>query len=179
MGVEDVTIVNRSRGRLEIAKVLDKQVPFETVSTLDENWLEILEEHFGTTRTQTGPALDVDIWIDAASNAELLQTVYNKSKLFARISVVGVHHKPVEFDLRKLTWSGVELLGSAGYRPDDVPRVMKAMESGRYDIDSIVTATYPFDKFDEAIESCQDGSKCLKCQVDFSDSQYANWREEL
>jgi len=179
MGVEDITVVNRSRGRLEIAKALDKEQPFHTVSTLDEGWLEGLEERFGTTRTQTGPALDVDVWIDAASNAELLQTVYNKCKLFARISVVGVHHKPVEFDLRKLTWSGVELLGSAGYRPEDVPNVMKAMESGRYDIDSLVTATYPFQKFDEAIEFCQDGSKCLKCELDFSESEYANWRDTL
>ena len=176
-GVEDIVVVNRSRSRLELAAGLDTVKPFETVSTLDEDWLDQLAERFGTTRTQSGPAIDVDIWIDAASSAEVLQAVYNKAKVFARITVVGVHHKPVEFDLTKLTWSTVTLRGSGGYLPEDVPRVMKAMESGRYNIESMVTATYPFEQFDEAIEFCQDGSKCLKCQLDFSDSQYANWRE--
>lgn len=173
LGVEDILIVNRSRNRLELARDLDTVKPFETVSTLDEDWIEQLEKRFGTTRTQAGPAIDVDIWIDAASNAELLQTIYSKSKNNARITVVGVHHKPVSFDLTKLTFSTITLQGSGGYTPEEVPMVMKAMESGRYNIESLVTATYPFDKFNEAIEFCQDGSKCLKCQLDFSDSQYA------
>lgn len=166
-GVEDILILGRSRKRLEIAKGVDKEKPFETLSTLDEGWQEALFERFGETMTQTGRAIDVDIWIDAASHAGLLTEVYSLSKLFAMISVVGVHHDEVCFDLRKLTWSGVTLVGSAGYRPDDVPNVIKAMASGRYDFDSIVTASYPFEKVDEAMEFVQDGSRALKVQIDY------------
>jgi L-iditol 2-dehydrogenase len=166
-GVEDIVIIGRSRKRLEIAEGVDIIKPFETLSTLDDDWRDKLFERFGETMTQTGKAVDVDIWIDAASDAKLLQDVYNMSKLFAFISVVGVHHEEVSFDLRKLTWSGVTLVGSAGYRPDDVPNVIKAMASGRYDFDSIVTATFPFDKVDEALEFVQDGARALKVQIDY------------
>ena len=166
-GVEDVLIINRSKGRLEIAKKLDREKPFDTFSTLDGDWREYCFDRYGSVFTQTGDAIDVDVWIDAASHKETFEDIYRLCKLFARISVVGVHHKEVALDLRKLTWSGVELLGSAGYRPEDVPAVINAMASGRYDIESMATHLFPFEKFDEAIEFCQDGSKCLKCQIDF------------
>ena len=166
-GVEDVVVLGKFDRRLECARRLDAKMPFETVALADEDWVEQLEARFGTSRTQFGPAIDVDMWIDATPSAEIFETVFGRAKNFARITTIATHHKPAEIDLTKLAFTSVMMCGSGGYLSEDVEPVMNAMKSGRYDVEGMVDATYAFSEFDMAMEYCQFDAECLKCQIDF------------
>ena len=47
---------------------------------------------------------------------------------------------------------GLALIGSGGYTPEDVRDVMSIMESRRWDIESLITQEYPWEKLEEAIQ---------------------------
>ena len=167
MGVEDIVIVNWSCERLDLVRGIDGKKPFETVTVRDKDWLEQIEARFGTTQTPFGPAIDVDIWVDASSNSTIFESVFAKAKNFARLTSIAAHHRPAQIDLTKLAYSSVTLRGAGGYLPEDVQPVLDIMGSGRYKLDSMISATFPFSHFDEAMEYCQINPNCFKCQIDF------------
>jgi threonine dehydrogenase-like Zn-dependent dehydrogenase len=51
-----------------------------------------------------------------------------------------------------MTFGQLALIGSGGYTPEDVHDVMAIMESGKWDIEKLITHEYPWDELEEAIQ---------------------------
>lgn len=169
LGVEDILILGRSRPRNELARSIDKVKPFDVMSTLDEGWQDALFEYFGEMPTQLGRGLRADIIIDAAGNPRLFEEVWNMTGMFATWSVVAVHHaEDPRVNLNRLTWTGSKLVGSPGYINEDADRVIKAMASERYDMDKMISHTFPHAELEHAIEDSLDHVKYFKVAIDYS-----------
>lgn len=161
LGVERVLIADLSDFRLGIAADLG----FDTVNTSSADLVEVATELFGPARSLAGPTADVDVFVDAAGADSLIGTFQDVGKITARLVVVAVHPRPIPVDFTRLTYASQRISGSGGYAPDDVRDVLKVLESGTFDVESIVTHEFPLDEIVTAIETADDTSAALNVQI--------------
>ena len=149
MGCDKVMVVNRSTYRLDKAAALG----FETCSPVQEDLKAKAMSVFGEAFSMSGPAPDVDIYIDATGAADAIDNFLAMAKSGATLSIVGVHHAPRTINLIPVTYGGLTIKGSPGYDFEDVARAMEIMKSGKYDIESLVSHTFPLEQLEEAIQT--------------------------
>jgi 2-desacetyl-2-hydroxyethyl bacteriochlorophyllide A dehydrogenase len=162
-GLDKVMIVDRAPMRLEIGSKLG----FEVVDSSDKNWKQKVVDYFGVTQGPFGPGPQCQILLDGIGSDELFKDIFSMAGLFSTIVVVGIHHSPLPVDLMRLTYSTMKIIGSGGYMPEDVPLVMEVMKSKKFDIESIVTHTFPHAKLAEAITLASKANDALKVQIDY------------
>lgn len=160
-GCKKVMVVDLSDFRLEKCAKLG----FETCNSSKEDLKEKAMDVFGKARGLAGETANVDIYIDAVGHESIIRTFEGMTKLFARMVIVGVHHKPLEINLLPLTYAQYELIGSGGYMPEDVRDVMEIMASGEYDIESLITHEFNLDNLEEAIITASKGNEALKVVI--------------
>lgn len=147
-GCGKVMICDHSDFRLEKAQALG----FEVCNNGKENLKEKAIAVFGEAPSLSGTTANVDIYIDAAGAPSILETYQNMGKIECRMVVVAVLAGMRPVNILAMTYAQHALIGSGGYFPEDVRDVMSIMESGKWDIESIITDEYPWEKLPEAIE---------------------------
>lgn len=163
LGVKDVILCDRSDFRLGIAKELG----FEICNTGKSNIQESARSLWGEAYSIHGQVADVDIWIDAAGADSILNDFMEHGKIDARYVIVAVNSASRSLNLLDLTYSSQSIIGSGGYRPDDVTDVMNIMKSGRFDIEKIITDEYVIDELDAAIRRAADSENAFNVIVRF------------
>lgn len=68
-------------------------------------------------------------------------------------------------DVLAMTYGQLALIGSGGYNPEDVQDVLAIMESGRWNIESIITQEYPWEQLPQAIEKASDVEQALNVVI--------------
>lgn len=162
-GLEKVMVADISDFRLNIAKELG----FAVCNTSLHDLGTIATEYFGTAHGLSGATYDVDIFIDAAGSESVLDTFMSDGKIESRFVSVAVNNALRRLDLLHLTYAQKSIIGSGGYMPEDVRDVMRIMQSRRWDIESIITQTFPIDKLSKAIETAADTNKAMNVVVEF------------
>ncbi|SFD25628.1 zinc-dependent alcohol dehydrogenase [Clostridium uliginosum] len=147
-GCKTIMLVDITDFRLEKAKALG----FETCNSSKEDLRLKASKIFGQAYNISGMTADVDIFIDAAGASEILDTYQAMGKIESRLVIVGVHHAVRNVDILAMTFSQHSLIGSGGYKPEDVMDVITIMESGKYDIESIITHEFEWENLISAIE---------------------------
>lgn len=160
-GCVKVMVVDISDFRLKKAQALG----FEICNSAKEDLKEKAMSVFGSARGYTGPTANVDIYIDAAGVPSLLDTWQAMGKFECRMVLVAVLADRQPMDLLSLTFSQHALIGSGGYKPEDVRTVMEIMESGRWDIGSIITHEFAQKDLSEAIETASDTEHALNVVI--------------
>lgn len=160
-GVDAVMLCDRSDFRLGIAE----QLGFIVCNTAREDFIVRATEFFGTAPSLTGPAPDIDCWIDAAGAEEILDDFMAHGKIMSRFVAVAVNKKPRQIDLLHMTYAQKSIIGSGGYCPEDVRDVMDIMASGRWDIASIVTHEFGIEDIEEAIRAAADPEHALNVVI--------------
>lgn len=163
MGCEKVMVVNRSTYRLDKAAALG----FATCSPVQENLPEKAKEYFGISRGFAGEVPDIDIFIDATGAADSLNNFFALAKRGAILSIVGVHHAPRTINLIPLTYGDLTIKGSPGYDFEDVARAMEIMKSGKFDLESLVSHTFPLEKLEEAIQTAAVSGASEKVLIEY------------
>ena len=164
MGCEKVMVVNRSTYRLDKAAALG----FATCSPVQEDLNAKACEYFGTSRRGTfGVCPDVDIYIDATGAADAVDHFIKMAKRGATLSIVGVDHSPRTINLIPVTYGGLTIKGSPGYDFEDVARAMEIMKSGQFDIESLVSYTFPLEQLEEAIKTASVPSASEKVLIQY------------
>lgn len=163
MGCDKVMVVNRSTYRLDKAAALG----FETCSPVQEDLKAKAMEVFGTARGTFGPSPDVDIYVDATGAADAIDNFIGMAKREAVLSIVGVHHAPRTINLIPVTYGGLTIKGSPGYDFEDVARAMDIMKSGQFDLESLVSHTYPLEELEEAIKTASISSGSEKVLIEY------------
>lgn len=162
-GCEKVMICDQSDFRLEKAKHLG----FEICNNKREDLVQKATEFFGEAPSLTGPTADVDIFIDAAGAPTILEQWQKIGKIHSRMVVVAVLAGMRPVDILHMTFAQQELIGSGGYMPEDVRDVMAIMESGRWDIESIITHEYSWEELPKAIEKAADVDQSLNVVIKY------------
>ncbi|MBQ8389867.1 MAG: alcohol dehydrogenase catalytic domain-containing protein [Oscillibacter sp.] len=163
MGCEKVMVVNRSTYRLDKAAALG----FATCSPVKEDLKAKAIEYFGKSFGIAGEVPDIDIFIDATGAADALDNFVSLGKRGSMLSIVGVHHAPRTIDLMKVTYGDLTIKGSPGYDFEDVARAMEIMKSGKYDIESLVSHTFPLEQLEEAIQTAAVSGASEKVLIEY------------
>lgn len=147
-GCRRVMLCDYSDFRLGKARSLG----FEVCNNGREDLRKTATEVFGSAFSALGPTADVDIYIDAAGADGLIEAYQSMGKVNSRLVVVAVRAGLRPIDVLAMTYGQRAIIGSGGYFPEDVADVQKIMESGRWDIESIITDEYPWEMLPQAIE---------------------------
>lgn len=163
LGVEDVLLCDRSDFRLSIASELG----FHICNMAREDFAEKARAMWGEAYSIHGQTANIDIWLDAAGAESILDDFMQKGKIDARFVIVAVNNAERRLNLLDLTYSSQSIIGSGGYRPEDVGDVMEIMKSGRWEIEKIVTDAYPIEEIDTAIRRAGDSERAFNVVVTF------------
>lgn len=160
-GCKQVMICDHSDFRLEKARALG----FAVCNNGREDLKAAAMECFGTAVSRFGPTADVDIYIDAAGAQSILELYQSMGKIESRLVVVAVLAGKRPVDVLEMTYSQHALIGSGGYFPEDVKDVISAMTSHEWDIESIITHEYPWEKLPQAIEKAAQVDEALNVVI--------------
>lgn len=160
-GVAQVLVVDLSELRLQKAA----QLGFATAHGGRDDVGRRAAELFGEVTSLMGTSVDVDVFVDAAGADPLIATYQSIAKAGSRLVVVGVHYRPVPVDLQKLTFGAQSIIGAGGYQPGDVRDVLRILASGEWDLETIITHTFPLERITEAIETAGDRDNALHVVV--------------
>ncbi|MGN0745776.1 MAG: zinc-binding dehydrogenase [Aristaeellaceae bacterium] len=131
----------------------------------DENMRGRMAEYFGQAHGLTGMTPDVDIFIDAAGAASILETFMAMGKIGSRFVAVAVNKALREVDLLHLTYAQKSIIGSGGYMPEDVRDVMQLMARGDVNLEALITHEFPLSQLQQALETASDTSRSLNVVI--------------
>ncbi|MET7481403.1 zinc-binding dehydrogenase [Streptomyces sp. NPDC005648] len=161
LGCSTVMVVDLSDFRLAKAAELG----FATCNSGTEDLKAKAVEVFGEARALKGTTADVDIYVEATGVDALVGAYQDLGKVHSRMVVVGVHANPVPVNLSTLAYAHQALIGSGGYTPEDVQTVLAIMESGEFDIPSIITHEFPHGEIEKAIVTASDVNNALNVVI--------------
>ena len=162
-GCEKVMVCDISDLRLEKAKGLGMEV----CNSNRENLKSKAMQYFGNAPSLNGPTADVDIYIDAAGAASILDQFQDMGKFESRMVVVAVLAGKRPVDILAMTFSQHALIGSGGYMPEDVHNVITIMESNKWNIESIITHEFPWEELPHAFETAGDVEHSLNVVIKY------------
>lgn len=162
-GCEQVMLCDYSDFRLEKAKALG----FAVCNNSREDLKEAAIQCFGTAPSRFGMTANVPIYIDAAGAESILELYQSTGKIESRMVVVAVRAGKRPVDVLEMTYSQHALIGSGGYMPEDVKDVMAMMESGKWDIESIITDEFLWEHLPQAIEKAADVEHSLNVVIKY------------
>lgn len=162
-GCDKVMICDISDFRLKIAENLG----FAVCNTAKQELSAAAKEYFGTVRSLRGETFNADIFIDAAGAENILELYQQYGKIISRMVVVAVRAGMRPVDILSMTYSQHSLIGSGGYMPEDVRDVMSIMESGRWNIESIITHEFPWEQLPQAIETASRTNEALNVVIKY------------
>lgn len=167
LGVEKVLICDHSDLRLSIAQNLG----FAVCNTASEDFMAVAKTFFSEGFSIHGSTANIDIWIDAAGAKSILDDFMARGKVDARFVIVAVNNAKRNLNLLDLTYSSQSIIGSGGYRPEDVTDVMDIMKSDQWDIESIITQEYSIDDIEAALDKASDSKNAFNVIVYFPHSK--------
>ena len=160
-GCSKVMICDHSDFRLKKAKDLGFEICNNGKEDLREKALQV----FGTAMSALGETCDVDIYIDAAGADGIIETYQQMGKVDSRLVVVAVKAGLRPIDVLAMTYGQHAIIGSGGYMPEDVKDVLAIMQSGKWNIESIITDEYPWEQLPEAIEKAAKVDEALNVVI--------------
>jgi 2-desacetyl-2-hydroxyethyl bacteriochlorophyllide A dehydrogenase len=163
LGCDKVMVCDFSDLRLEKAKGLGMEVCNNGKEDLKAKAIE----YFGQAPSLNGPTANVDIYIDAAGAASILDLFQEIGKIECRMVVVAVLAGKRPVDILAMTFAQHALIGSGGYMPEDVHDAMAIMESGKWDIESIITHEFSLEELPRAIETAGDVEHALNVVIKY------------
>lgn len=162
-GIDKVMVCDISDFRLSIAKNLG----FLTCNVSKKKFLDTAKKQFGEAFSLNGSVPDIDLFIDAAGTEYVLQSFMEIGKFESRFVTVAVNKNIRDIDLLHMTYSSKSIIGSGGYMPEDVGDVLKIMESGKWNIEAIITHEFPLSEIEMAIQTAADVTKSFNVVINF------------
>lgn len=188
-GMKNICVVDRDPWRLSIAKELGAM----TVDTSVEDMNAKLLEYFGpapaveshmeyvdpellkqfiaymkkSNMTSGKQAPNVDLYVDAAGAAPLLQECFNHAKHGCKYSLVAVYKKPLEFAAGNFIRNEPTIRGSAAYDHATILEVIDHILKEKTPIKKIVTSKFRLDDFAEAIDTASKADHNIKVVIDY------------
>ncbi len=135
--------------KLEIAKKLGA---VETISAKEMDEREIV----GVIRKLTSGG--ADIAFEAIGNPATFKQAFNSLRTGGRLVAVGYSPKRWDgFDIGRVMFREMELVGSLGCRTVDYPRIIELVKNKRIMVEPLVTGKFPLSEINEAFDVMRSG----------------------
>ena len=166
LGARGVVVCDVSPLRLKIAARLG----FATCNSADEDVWAAATARFGQGLSAgREKAPDVACFVDAAGAEGLLDGFLERAAVDSRFVMVAVNAAERHLNLLPLTYGSKSLVGSGGYRPDDVPAVMDLIAENADRLAPMVTHEYALEDICAALDAAADPSRSLAVCVRMDD----------
>ena len=106
-----------------------------------------------------------DLYFEATGVEAVFEQCVKFAKSGARVVVVGVHKKPVKFDLVNLLMRELTITGSMAY-PKEFPQVIDMLASGKIDTAALISHRFALSDFQCAFDTARDTQQAIKVLVD-------------
>lgn len=151
-GHDKVVAVDLSSRRLDLATTLGAQAAVNPSET--DVWAALADLH-GTTPFMLGPTPATAAFIEASGATGIISDVINRCAVGARLSVVALHHAPIETNYLVVLMKELTIRGSMEYPA----RFADAIDLlARRDLAAVITHRVPLDRFQDGLALLQ-GSK--------------------
>jgi Zn-dependent alcohol dehydrogenase len=135
--------------KLEIAKEIGAS---ETVNAKDMDDREIV----GAIRKITGGG--ADIAFEAIGNPTTMKQAFNSLRTGGRLVAVGYSPKRWDgFDIGRVMFREMEIMGSLGCRPVDYPNIVNLVKNGTLQLKPLITHKFPLSEINEAFDVMRRG----------------------
>ncbi|MGN1020575.1 MAG: zinc-binding dehydrogenase [Aristaeellaceae bacterium] len=134
----------------------------------DANMRGRMADYFGEAHGLNGMTPDVDIFIDAAGAASVLDAFMAMGKIGSRFVSVAVNKALREVDLLHLTYGQKSIIGSGGYMPEDVRDVLALMARDDVNLEPLITHEFPLSQLQQALETAADTTRALNVIINHS-----------
>lgn len=159
-GIEDITVVDLSARRLQIARALGASATINADGA--DVWARIKTEQ-GEESVHGMPVAATDVFIDAAGVASVFRGIVENCKFGARIVVVALHKDEAAIPVFHIMAKELTIRGSMAY-PKEFGDVIAMLESG-LDVSAMVTHRFPLAEFDQALTMARQADQAGKVIV--------------
>ena len=145
-GVKDITVMGRSKTRLELAAKLGAKV-----ITGDSN---------GSTDSESSDCTDglYDVVIEAAGNASAFNTAVSRALPGGRVYVVSIFEDDFIFDINEIVAKQISVTGCNVYSSEHIRQAAELIADGKVDVAPLISGVY-------RPEECSDAFRAL-CSKD-------------
>ncbi|MHA2365859.1 MAG: zinc-binding dehydrogenase [Candidatus Hodarchaeales archaeon] len=99
-----------------------------------------------------------DIAFEAIGNPITMKQAYNSLRTGGRLIAVGYSPKRWDgFDIGRVMFREMEIMGSLGCRPVDYPRIIELVKNGSLVVEPLVTHKFPLSEINDAFEVARRG----------------------
>ncbi|NYI40505.1 hypothetical protein BKA03_000624 [Demequina lutea] len=91
-----------------------------------------------------------------SGSAQGAATATGLAAVRGRVVIVGVHDAPREFDLRRIFWRELTVIGTRVYEREDVETAAELLKS-LDTLDQLVTGTYPLEQINDGVSAMRAG----------------------
>ncbi|HZG56719.1 alcohol dehydrogenase catalytic domain-containing protein [Paenibacillus sp.] len=158
-GAARVIVANRGAARLELARSVDPSFVTVQADKLKETIHELTEGR------------GVDVAVTANPSPEAQQVAVELTAMNGKINFFGGLPKDkqmVSINTNTVHYKQILLTGSTKANNEHFGSTLKFISSGILDVGKLVTARYPLDRFEEALEHASNGSG-MKTVIAFDD----------
>lgn len=149
VGARKIIAIEVNTYRMNLAKELGADV---VINPMKEDVIKrVLEETNG---------LGVDVVGEFSGNKSAIEAAFKYVKLGGKMSMLGISSKPIEIDLSNdIVFKGITIYGVTGRKMfENWFQVKGLVESGKLDLDKIVTHTFKLTEIDEAMAIMASGN---------------------
>jgi len=155
LGATQTLIMDKSAFRLELAKKCGVD---HCVDAGTETLSEAVSRHFGSDRA--------DLILECVGSEPTMTQAIAAARKGTTIVVVGVFGKKPTTDLGIVQDRELSLVGTLMYRKEDYVQAVELASSGRMSLDSLVTDSFPLEKYPEAYQFIEKaGDKAMKVMI--------------
>ena len=130
-------------------------------------------EEFGVERNYLGECCGADLYVDCLGIPPAIEYFQMLAKRDAMLAIVGVHHKPVSFDMVALCYCNWKIQGGSSIPlHDGLSEVLKLVKSGEYDITKLISHEYPLDKIADALTMSGNAREAHKVAISYPPHQH-------
>lgn len=165
LGATDIAVFDRVPERLERARALGAGL---AVNVGERSLTSALSRFHGSGERFGSAFVGTDLFVDCAGSAAALEEVVAVARYRARISVVALHHKPLALDLWRMMANEISLAGSiADNRAAEFGEAVAMLARGAQDLAPLISHSFAFDRFHEALAVAADGARAAKVMLTF------------
>jgi threonine dehydrogenase-like Zn-dependent dehydrogenase len=163
-GAGKILIVDVSEKRLKVAE----QFGLITCNSATEDLKAKAIETFGSARGLAGEVSDCELYVDCVGMQPILDNFQQLAKPCAKLTVVGVYHAPATINMMWVCYSTWTIRGCGTKSLEELfPDVIAMMQSGKFDISTLISHEYNIEDVDAAFQKAFDSQEALKVAISY------------
>ncbi len=98
-----------------------------------------------------------DVAFEAIGKPETILQAFDSLRKGGRLCIVGYSHLPAEFNVAKIMFFEMEVVGSLGCRPVDYPRIIEMVRLGKLRLEPLISHRLPLDEINHGLDLVRQG----------------------